>query len=108
MYKLIFDLEAYQPSQFTLFVNDVAVPSTIAGTASGSGQVSIRQLLELKKGDILQAKNHSSFINPVITILNPGGSNSSSNAVFAAYRIGPIPYVKTVCDNKKENKTKKN
>lgn len=94
IYKLLFDLEAYQPSQFTIFVNNVAIPSTIAGTDSGSGQVSIRQLLELRKGDILQVKNYSSFINPIITILNPGGSNSSSNAVFVGYRLGPIPYMK--------------
>lgn len=97
VYKLIFDLEAYQPSQFTFYVNNVPIPSTIAGTASGSGQVSIRQLLELHKGDILQVKNHSSFLNPVVTILNPGGINSASNAIFAGYRLGPIQPVKPPC-----------
>jgi hypothetical protein len=100
VYKLIFDLEAYQPSQFTIYVNNVPIPSTIAGTASGSGQVSIRQLLELHKGDVLQAKNHSSFLNPVVTILNPGGVNSSSNAIFAGYRLGPIQSVKPHCPPK--------
>jgi hypothetical protein len=102
VYKLIFDLEAYQPSQFTIFVNNVVVPSTIAGTDSGSGQISIRQLLELKKNDILSVKNHSSFINPVISISNPGGNNPSNNAIFSAYRLGPIPYkLKPPCDKKK-------
>ena len=97
VYKLIFDLEAYQPSQFTFYVNNVPIPSTIAGTSSGSGQVSIRQLLELHKGDVLQVKNHSSFLNPVVTILNPGGNNSASNAIFAGYRLGPIQPVKPPC-----------
>lgn len=101
VYKLLFDLEAYQPSQFTIFVNNVHIPSTIAGTDSGSGQVSIRQLLELRKGDVLQVKNHSSFINPVISISNPGGNNPSTNAVFAGYRLGPIPYMKPLCNKKK-------
>jgi hypothetical protein len=49
VYKLNFDLQAKSPSQFTIYVNNVPIDSTIAGTDSGSGQVSIRQLLELHK-----------------------------------------------------------
>jgi len=91
VYKLRFDLEAKQPSQFTIYVNDVPQESTIAGTDSGSGQVSIRQLLQLNKGDILSVKNHSSFMNPVVTIVNPGGYLSGLNVIFTGQRIAPLP-----------------
>ena len=86
-----FDLQAKTPSQFTIFINGVADVSTITGIDSGSGQVSIRQLLELHKGDVLSVKNHSSFLNPVITVMNPGGTNPGINAIFLGQRFGPIP-----------------
>ena len=91
IYYLHFDLQARTPSQFTIYVNDVPETSTITGIDSGSGQVSIRQLLELRKGDVLAVKNHSSFLNPVITVMNPGGNNAGINTVFSGYRFGPIP-----------------
>jgi hypothetical protein len=90
IYYLHFDLQAKTPSQFTIYVNGVPDQSTITGIDSGSGQVSIRQLLELHKGDVLSVKNHSSFLNPVITVMNPGGSNPGINAVFFGQRFGPI------------------
>lgn len=91
IYYLHFDLQARTPSQFTIFVNDVADVSTVTGIDSGSGQVSIRQLVELHKGDVLSVKNHSSFLNPVISVMNPGGNNSGINALFLGQRFGPIP-----------------
>ena len=91
IYKVNFDLQSKQPAQFTIFLNNVAIPSGIAGTDSGSGQVSIRQLLELKKHDVLSVKNHSSFLNPVITSMNAGGWNAGINAIFCGLRLGPIP-----------------
>jgi len=90
VYKLSFDLQAKQPSQFTIFVNDEAIESTIAGTDSGSGQVSIRQLVSLNAGDIITVKNHSSFLNPVITTMNPGGILSGLNVVFCGKRIAQL------------------
>lgn len=91
VYNLTFDLQARQPSQFTIYVNNVPNNSTIAGTDSGSGQVSVRQLLELNKGDVLSVKNHSSFLNPVITSMNPGGKKPGVNTIFTGFRLGPLP-----------------
>jgi hypothetical protein len=91
IYYLHFDLQGKTPSQFTIFVNGVAEASTVTGIDSGSGQVSIRQLLELHKGDVLSVRNHSSFLNPVITVMNPGGNNSGINTIFLGQRFGPIP-----------------
>ncbi len=91
IYYLHFDLQGRTPSQFTIFVNNVDDPSTVTGIDSGSGQVSIRQLVELHKGDVLSVKNHSSFLNPVISVMNPGGNNSGINALFLGQRLGPIP-----------------
>lgn len=91
MYEVCFDLQGKQPSQFTIYVNNVPIDSTIAGTDSGSGQVSIRQLLELNKDDVLSVKNHSSFLNPVITTVNPGGYLSGLNVVFMGMKLAPLP-----------------
>jgi hypothetical protein len=90
LYNLGFDLQARAPSQFTIYLNNLSCDSTIAGTDSGSGQVSIRQLLELHKGDILTVKNHSSFLNPVITTMNAGGTKPGVNTIFSGVRLGPL------------------
>lgn len=91
VYKINFDLQARQPSQFTVYVNNIPNDSTIAGTDSGSGQVSIRQLLQLHKGDVITVKNHSSFLNPVLTTMNPGGKKPGINVVFILKKLASIP-----------------
>jgi hypothetical protein len=91
IYYMHFDLQGRTPSQFTIYINGLPEQTTITGIDSGSGQVSIRQLLELHKGDILSVKNHSSFLNPVITVMNPGGTIPGINAIFLGQRFGPIP-----------------
>lgn len=91
VYMLTFDLQARQPSQFTVYVNNIPDVSTICGTDSGSGQASIRQLVQLHKGDVLTVKNHSSFLNPVLTTMNPGGKKPGVNTVFTGFRLAPIP-----------------
>jgi hypothetical protein len=90
IYKLSFDIETKQPAQFTIYLNDVPLDSCISGTDSGAGQTSIRQLLKLCRGDKLTVRNHSSFFNPVITQINPGGQNKGITLVFAGYKIAPL------------------
>ena len=90
IYKIIFDLEAKQPSQFTVYVNNLPIESTISGTNSGASQASIRQLLKLQKGDKLSVKNHSSYLNPVVTQMNPGGSQAGITITFLGLRIAPV------------------
>ena len=94
IYVVNFDFQAKQPTQFTIYINDVPNVPCIAGTDSGSGQVSIRQLVALNKGDVLSVKNHSSFLNPITSVMNPGGNLTGINSLFVAKRLGPIPSTK--------------
>ena len=95
--KVLFDLQAKQPSQFTVYINNLPIESTITGNGSGSGQVSLRQLLKLNKDDELSIKNHSSFLNPVITNMNPGGRQAGVNTIFYVQKIANIPKKKYCC-----------
>lgn len=81
-YKVHFIGQYNQPSQFTLFVNDVPNPTTVTGTDSGSGSQLLMQIVKLNKGDVVNVRNHTSFTVPVTSQLNPGGYERGTNAVF--------------------------
>ena len=100
IYELIFSLQAKVPSQFTIYVNNLPENSCIAGTDSGSGQLSVRQLLQLHKGDVLSVKNHTSFLNPVYTSMNPGGNLGGNNVYFLGEKLANIPKPPKPCPPK--------
>lgn len=91
LYKIVFFGFVNQSSQFTFFINGVAITNTTAGTDSGSGEVSLRQLVALKAGDILTTVNHTSGTTDGSVQLteNPGGSNVTMNASTVFYMISP-------------------
>jgi len=94
IFKVAMDAEVLQPAQFAVFVNGVVNDSTISGTESGSEQVSIRQLLALRKGDVLTVinwKSASGLSGAVDLALNAGGSRVGVNASFSLFKIAPLP-----------------
>jgi len=87
VWEMLFDGEYNAPSQFTMFTNNVADMSTTSGTDSGAGQISLRQLVGLKKNDLVKIENWTSFSGPVTAQLNPGGTEVSSNSTYIGIQI---------------------
>jgi hypothetical protein len=101
VYEFSLGIQVAQPAQFTLYVNNLPLTNTVSGSESGSGQVLIRQLVHLKKGDVLSVRNYLSGLNPITTEVNPGGTNPSIDASFVMVRIAPKWCEDKRCDDKK-------
>jgi len=98
VYSLYVNTNTAAPAQFTLFVNGNPEIGTSDGTDSGAGQCSIRQLVSLKKGDVVKVVNHKSFLNPVTLTENAGGVLIGNNSIFVLVRIAPWYCMKKKCD----------
>jgi hypothetical protein len=90
VYKLFFLTTTNNPAQFSLAVNGTVVPTTTQGSNKGAGQITIRTLLELKAGDVVQVLNYISA-NGTATISNHcGGPKDSVSAILTAFKIAPL------------------
>jgi len=79
-YLITVDFYNDSTAQFSIYLNGVLVPNSTSGTDSGSGLVSLRQiLLNLKKGDALTFVNHISGVGDVIFSENQGGTQVGVN-----------------------------
>lgn len=88
-YDILVDVTSNQADQFTLFVNGKPINTTTTGQDSGSSRCLIRTIQPLCKGDYVTLVNWKSSVNPVVTSLNPGGTEVGLNASFIMYRLGP-------------------
>ena len=91
VYIVEFDAQTDLPSQFALYVNGNPLPTTIFGSDSGAAQISIRQLVSLKKGDLLTVVNHSSFMGTITTSQNPGGTEVGVSVSLVLWKIAQLP-----------------
>jgi len=101
LYRITLNVETDQPAQFTIFVNGVADATTTGGTNTGASEVTIKQHVVLKKGDVVTVVNHTSFITPINTSQNPAGSSVTVDCILQAIWIAPIPQN---CDIRKRGK----
>jgi len=90
VYKIIFDSETTTPVQWTVSVNSIPNTTTTCGNDSGAGQSLLRQVLNLKKGDILTIINHTSFMGSVELVQTAGGTEPSNNISFGLLRLGAL------------------
>lgn len=90
IYDIFADIITGEPSQFTLFINDVPDDSTISGRDSGANKCLLRQFVKLNKGDVIDVRNYSSFSVNVSTSLNSGGRLPGIPAFFMGFKLSNI------------------
>lgn len=56
-YDIFNDIITDRPSQFTVFVNNVPYLDTASGRDSGGNRDLLRNIIHLKKGDIVSIRN---------------------------------------------------
>ncbi len=88
VYRLFGTAATDQNAQVTFFVNGSAVPSTTVGTNKGAGVIISVTLIELKKGDVIQFRNHTTAI-PITLSLNPGGLLTAITSAVTVIKIAP-------------------
>jgi hypothetical protein len=89
IYEILFDSELVQPAQFAIQNKTNYIASAIAGANSGANEVVLGQLLALDRDDVLSVRNYTSFINPIVTQVNAGGTELAENSTFTMLRIAP-------------------
>ena len=89
VYKVFFLASTGNAAQLAFTVNDVPIAYTNQGTNHGAGEVTIRGLLVLKKGDIVTVRNHTSAVPIQITQM-AGGFQNNVCAELTIFKIAPI------------------
>ncbi len=90
IYKIFFICTTGTQAQVAITINGTPLAYTIQGTNKGAGQLSTRTLVELKKGDIITIKNHTSANGSIILTEHAGGSAQSLSALLTVFKIAPI------------------
>jgi len=88
VYKVFCLLTTNTAAQFALTINGVPDELTTQGTNKGAGQLTLRTFLNLKKGDYLTLRNHTSA-NSITLSQNVGGINDSLSAIMTVFKIAP-------------------
>ena len=86
-YDVFADIITDRPAQYTIFVNNQPVLSTTSGRDSGANRTLLRQIVSLKKGDVLSVRNYESLLGNVTTATVTGGFYPSSTATFLMYKL---------------------
>jgi hypothetical protein len=89
-YEIRADIISDRPSQFTLFVNNVAVPYSTTGRDSGANRNIIRQIITLKHGDCLDIRNWKSNLGQIATTQNSGGTYVDANVNFTIMKLSNV------------------
>jgi len=91
--------------QLSFTLNGVPIDSTTQGLNRGAAQISVRTLLELKKGDIVTIRNHISNNGEIILSQNTGGALASISAILVMVKVAPLHKADTKeCDISKHYK----
>jgi hypothetical protein len=87
IYIFVFCVNTSQACQFTVFINGIPDQTTTAGINKGANVLQLRQEIELKVGDIVTIRNHTSATGTVKITQNPGGTLTGINAQLILTRI---------------------
>jgi hypothetical protein len=90
VYKVFFMVTTNTACQFTICVNDIPYDPSTQGSNKGAGQTSLRTLLELKSGDYITVKNHTSVNSSVVISEHAGGALPSLSALLTVFKVAPL------------------
>jgi hypothetical protein len=98
VYKVFFLATTPTPAQFAFALNGVPITNSTQGSSKGAGQITIRSLLELKQGDVLQVLNHISANGSITININAGGNMNNICTILTVFKIAPLvkPTIKPV------------
>jgi len=90
IYLIISSLNLNDPSQWTLFINDVPHASSTVGTNIAASELTLGHIKALNAGDIVSLRNYMSPKDTSLSV-NAGGDGTvgSTNAEMVLIRIAP-------------------
>lgn len=91
-YVLYSDAITERSAQWTAFVNNLPLEYTSSGRDSGANRDILRNILTLKKGDVLSIRNWKSSIGAVSTTQYSGGLFVNSAAQLILYKLNGLQH----------------
>ena len=98
VYNVYFQLNTQTAVQLAVTVNGIPDENTTQGINKGSGQITGRSLLNLKKGDVLTLRNHSADVGEIEITHYAGGLAMCISAMLMLFKQAPLvkPCIKKV------------
>lgn len=100
IYKTFFFANTSVAAQFSFAINGIPYEPSTQGSNRGAGQISIRTLLELKSGDVITVKNHTSANGSIGITTNNGGSQIGVNCILTMFKLAPLCKAQVTCCKK--------
>ena len=97
VYKIFFLGHVAQAAQAGIAINGVVNENTVQGTNKGSSQFTVRSLLNLKAGDIISIKNHSSASGQFTITQQAGGAEFSIAGILTVVKIANCAPPTVIC-----------
>ncbi|MET3575084.1 collagen-like protein [Bhargavaea ullalensis] len=93
IYEIIYTVTGGNPQQWTLFVNDSAVPESRYGIQSGNAETVGLLILALQNNDVVTLRNNTSESNQVDLVVQSGGKLNVVNASITFKKLASLPAV---------------
>ncbi len=90
IYDIFSDIITNEPSQLTLFINNVPDYNSTFGRDSGASRCLIRQFVPLKAGDQISIRNWESHSGTINTAENAGGEYPGQNSMLLVFMLSPL------------------
>lgn len=90
LYNVSAEIATNEPVQIAIAVNGVCIPDTIVGRDSGAARCYLRQLVSLRKGDVVALYNNKSATPDVTTVSSGNGAYVSSNSLLSLFKLHSI------------------
>lgn len=91
VYSYNFTGQFGQPAQLTVFVNDIPLNHTTTASNSGAHMITLHQLLQLRRGDRVSVRNHTTLVTINTQIPAAGLQEESQNIDMVIFKIAPLP-----------------
>jgi hypothetical protein len=85
-YKVTFGISSVEPSQFTVFMNGVAISGATFGSGAGTQQNDGQVIVALAAGDVITLRNYTSAAAVTLQTL-AGGTQTSVNASLVLEKL---------------------
>jgi hypothetical protein len=86
IYKVTFSVSAVEPSQYTAFLNGIAITGATYGSGAGTQQNNGQVMVAVAAGDVLTIRNYTSAAASTLQTL-AGGTQANVNASVVIERL---------------------
>jgi hypothetical protein len=82
VYRVTFQVPVNEPGQLELTVNDLPVPYTVTGRATGTSPIALTTLIDVTTNSVISVRNPATSLNPLTITAFAGGYTPNSASLL--------------------------